>query len=241
MRRRGQFHPATVSAACGAAVRNDTVGLQVSDSALTAAVNRVDNISAETTLPVINPIPNVTANLPGGSVTSLVVNFPLPTASDNCGIVNVTTSPISGSVFPLGVTTVNVMATDAAGNTANSSFTVTVLYYFTGFFQPVGNLPTINIINAGQAIPMKFSVNGNQGLNILSAGYPISTPVACDASEPGSTADETVNAGSSSLSDNATTDQCSYVWKTNKAWKGTCRMFVLKLNDGSEHYAKSRF
>lgn len=120
------------------------------------------------------------------------------------------------------------MATDAAGNTANSSFTVTVLYNFTSFFQPVDTLPTINIINAGQAIPMKFSLNGNQGLNILAAGYPISTPVACDASEPGSTVDETVNAGGSSLSDNATTDQYSYVWKTNKAWQGTCRMFVLE-------------
>ncbi len=120
------------------------------------------------------------------------------------------------------------MANDAAGNTANSSFTVTVLYNFTSFFQPVDTLPTINIINAGQAIPMKFSLNGNQGLNILAAGYPISTPVACDASEPGSTVDETVNAGGSSLSDNATTDQYSYVWKTNKAWQGTCRMFVLE-------------
>lgn len=36
-------------------------------------------------------------------------------------------SPPSGSTFPLGTTTVNCVATDACGNTANSSFTVTVV------------------------------------------------------------------------------------------------------------------
>jgi len=78
-------------------------------------------------------------------------------------------------------------------------------------------------------------------LNIVAAGYPISTPIACNASEPGSTINQTVNAGGSSLSYNATTDQYSYVWKTENAWRGTCRMFVLKLADGTKHYAKFRF
>src|SRR5262249_31276993 len=36
------------------------------------------------------------------------------------------TTPASGSTFPLGTTTVNCTATDAAGNTATCSFTVTV-------------------------------------------------------------------------------------------------------------------
>ena len=41
------------------------------------------------------------------------------------GAVTVTCVPPSGSIFPLGVTTVNCSATDAHGNTANDSFTVT--------------------------------------------------------------------------------------------------------------------
>ncbi|MCY7348902.1 MAG: PxKF domain-containing protein, partial [Pyrinomonadaceae bacterium] len=36
-------------------------------------------------------------------------------------------------------------------------------------------MPTVNIVNAGQSIPIKFSLSGYQGLNIVAAGYPIST------------------------------------------------------------------
>jgi hypothetical protein len=50
-----------------------------------------------------------------------------PTATDIVdGSVPVTCNWASGDVFPLGTTTVDCSATDAAGNTANGSFTVTV-------------------------------------------------------------------------------------------------------------------
>lgn len=49
-------------------------------------------------------------------------------AIDNVdGAVPVTLSPASGSTFPLGTTTVTATATDAAGNAAAGSFTVTVV------------------------------------------------------------------------------------------------------------------
>ncbi len=99
----------------------------------------------------------------------------------------------------------------------------------------------VNIAVAGSAIAVKFSLNGNQGLNIMAAGYPISSPVACDAGEPGAVIEETVNAGGSSLTYDAATDRYSYIWKTNKAWKGTCRILVVRLNDGSDHFAKFSF
>jgi hypothetical protein len=58
---------------------------------------------------------------------SAVVTYPTPTPSDNCnGPVTVTCSPASGSTFPVGSTSVTCTATDAAGLTANCSFTVTV-------------------------------------------------------------------------------------------------------------------
>jgi HYR domain-containing protein len=59
---------------------------------------------------------------PAGSRT---VNYTV-TASDNCPGVTVVCTPPSGSVFPVGTTTVNCTATDAHGNTASCSFTVTV-------------------------------------------------------------------------------------------------------------------
>ncbi|WP_298821575.1 HYR domain-containing protein, partial [uncultured Chloroflexus sp.] len=42
------------------------------------------------------------------------------------GSVAVTCAPASGSVFPLGETTVSCVASDAAGNRASGSFTVTI-------------------------------------------------------------------------------------------------------------------
>jgi Tol biopolymer transport system component len=113
-------------------------------------------------------------------------------------------------------------------------------YTFTGFFQPVDNLPTLNIVNAGKAIPVKFSLSGDQGLNIFTSGYPSSTVIAC-GSTAGDAVEQTVTAGSSSLSYDANTDQYTYVWKTEKAWAGTCRTLVLKLSDGTFQRANFKF
>ena len=77
------------------------------------------------TPPIISCPANITTEFTGQA--GAIVNFALPTATDNCGgQVTVTSSKASGSVFPLGVTTVLLTAKDAAGNTANCSFTVTV-------------------------------------------------------------------------------------------------------------------
>ena len=62
------------------------------------------------------------------STSGRVVNFPNVVASDNCGIASVTYSTQSGSVFPLGITTVQVTVIDACGNTNSCSFLVQVLF-----------------------------------------------------------------------------------------------------------------
>ena len=49
------------------------------------------------------------------------------TATDLCSAVSLVMNPPSGSLFPIGVTPVHVRATDACTNSANCSFTVTVL------------------------------------------------------------------------------------------------------------------
>jgi hypothetical protein len=114
-------------------------------------------------------------------------------------------------------------------------------YSFAGFFQPIDNLPTLNVAKAGQAIPVKFSLNGDKGLNILAAGYPLSTKILCDASEPQDMIEETVPPGESSLSYDAATDTYVYIWKTAKGWSGTCRQLVVKFIDGTFHYANFNF
>jgi Thrombospondin type 3 repeat len=114
-------------------------------------------------------------------------------------------------------------------------------YDFVGFSQPVDNLPTLNLASAGGAIPVRFSLGGDQGLAIFADGYPVSSPITCNVNEPGAVIEETINGGGSSLSYDAATDQYKYIWKTSKAWKETCRMLVVKFNDGSQHFAKFRF
>jgi hypothetical protein len=32
-----------------------------------------------------------------------------------------------------------------------------------------------------------------------------------------------------------------YSWKTDKAWAGTCRQLIVKLTDGTYHWADFRF
>ena len=61
--------------------------------------------------------------------TGAIATYSTPTATDNCGVQSVTRnagSLASGSVFPIGTTTVTHTATDIYGNTSSCSFTVTV-------------------------------------------------------------------------------------------------------------------
>ncbi|HKA18702.1 MAG TPA: HYR domain-containing protein [Blastocatellia bacterium] len=61
-----------------------------------------------------------------GASSCQVVNFPPPTATDNCPGVTVVCNPPAGSCFPTGTTSVTCTATDGSGNTASCSFSITV-------------------------------------------------------------------------------------------------------------------
>jgi hypothetical protein len=206
-----------------------------------ATANRTVNV-VDTTPPAISCPANIVAMLPPNSMaTSMVVNYPAVTATDSCSAsVTVNSTPASGSIFPVGTTTVNASASDGT-NTSNCSFTVTVLYNFAGFFPPISNQPVVNVVNAGRAIPVKFSLSGYKGLNIFAPNSPASGQVACNSSDPAVTLEDTVTAGGSSLSYDASSDQYVYVWKTDASWAGTCRQLVVVLNDGTIHRADFRF
>jgi hypothetical protein len=212
----------------------DAVGNQ--SPILTRTVTVVD-----TTPPTVTPPANITVYLPlNSTATSMAVSYPNPaTATDTCGGTTIAYSPASGSVFNVGTTTVTVTATDDHNNSASATFTVTVLYNFTGFFQPVGNLPALNSVNAGRGIPVKFSLSGNKGLAIFATGSPYSVQFDC-GNGTAIDLEETVTAGGSSLS-YGSGDQYIYVWKTESSWAGTCRQLNVVLNDGSVHQANFKF
>ena len=112
-----------------------------------------------------------------------------------------------------------------------------VIYNFRGFFPPVDNPPTFNIVNAGTRVPVKFSLGGNQGLNIFVAGYPTSVPIACPLSASLDEIEQILPLEVGSLSYDARTDTYNYKWRTDRAWAGTCRQLVIRLNDGTDHIA----
>jgi len=95
-------------------------------------------------------------------------------------------------------------------------------------------------VNAGRAVPLKFSLAGFQGMDILS-GTPKVVWVPCTngASDP---IDEFAStAGNSGLQYDPVADQYIYVWKTDRNWAGKCAKLVVTLKDGTSHEAWFRF
>ncbi len=85
-------------------------------------VEVLDNQAPVLTCPGNQPPVNASLNQ-----CSATVNFPVPTATDNCGQVQPVPITPAGPSFDVGVHTVIYTATDNAGNTSSCAFTVTVL------------------------------------------------------------------------------------------------------------------
>ena len=103
---------------------NYVITYSATDGVNPATATRTVNV-VDTTPPAISCPANVIAVLPPNSMaTSMVVNYPAVTATDSCSAsVTVNSTPASGSIFPVGTTTVNASASDGT-NTSNCSFTV---------------------------------------------------------------------------------------------------------------------
>ena len=97
----------------------DSKGLSASSTAFSVIVR-------DSTPPVISGIP-ADITVQATSTEGIVVNYTLPTAQDQVdGVVGVMADKASGSLFPVGTTTVNFTAKDSRNNQATASFKVTV-------------------------------------------------------------------------------------------------------------------
>jgi hypothetical protein len=159
----------------------------------------------------------------GGYTVGPITALSSPDSSGN-GVYCYDNDPTNCAVFPVNTY-------------RDSNYWVTPLwgYDFAGFFQPIDNVPTVNVAKAGSAIPVKFSLGSNQGLGVLRTGYPQITTVSCSSTAALDVVETTVSAGSSSLQYDPVANQYSYIWKTATSWAGTCAQFELGLNDGSTH------
>lgn len=114
----------------------DVAGNQASNSFIVTVVD-----TTAPTLPMLPNIANVEATGPDGA--AVIYNGAANDLVD--GTVSISFDILSGSMFPLGNTTVRYSATDAAGNAANGSFTVTVVD------TTAPTLPVMSNINAVEA------------------------------------------------------------------------------------------
>jgi hypothetical protein len=157
---------------------------------------------------------------------------------------------VTGAVSPCvlahrygrGTWTARVTVTDGDGGSFEVQRSVTVAdtaWPWRGFLQPVDNAPAINVVKAGQAVPVKFGLGGYRGMDIFAAGSPASGAVTCGGGDT-DTVEETSNPGASSLTYDVGTDTYQYVWKTQKNWAGQCRRLVVELADGTSHWAEFR-
>jgi hypothetical protein len=140
-----------------------------------------------------------------------------------------------------GAYTVIVSVTDKDGGTGAQSTSHAVIFKWTGTFPLFTSYPILNLYNSGYTVPVLFSLNGNKGLDIFLDATPVSQPVSCKNGAPLGDPVPTVTLGSTSLIYLPRLDQYTYLWKTDKAWKGTCRLFTISLVDGTTHSAGFRF
>jgi hypothetical protein len=193
--------------------------------------------------------PAITMNTPADGAQYLlgqIVNadYSCQDEVDGSGLASCVGTVANGSPIDtasVGSKSFTVNATDNTGNPFSLTHNYSVVYSFSGFLQPVDNLPTLNVVNAGKGIPVKFSLSGNQGSNVLAAGFPTSQRITCAGGAALDDVEQTLTVGNSSLSYDAATDTYTYGWKTERAWAGTCRQLIIKLSDGTEHLANFKF
>jgi hypothetical protein len=145
-------------------------------------------------------------------------------------------TPAAGTVLKAGPQTLTVNFTPAdSGNYSEASKSVTIVvnpYSFTGFFQPIDNGGVLNSAKAGSTIPVKFSLGGDKGMDIL-AQAPTVGPIKCDPTAATDPLEEVSTATVSGLKYDPTANQYIYNWKTSTSYAGTCQQLVVRLADGT--------
>jgi vacuolar-type H+-ATPase catalytic subunit A/Vma1 len=211
---------------------------------------------ANTAGPFLVTSPNTAVSLPGASTQTVTWNVAntdvAPVSTGNVKIslsvdsghtypyVLASSTPNTGSasvVLPMVGTTHARIKIEAVDNVffdvSNADFAIT--WPFTGFFSPIG--PGSNSAKAGSAVPVKFSLGGDRGLAILADGYPASVQVDCITGAPLGSPEPTASDDGLTFANGL----YSYVWKTSKAWGGTCRQLQVLLVDGTLHTALFTF
>ena len=135
-----------------------------------------------------------------------------------------------------------VTASDGAGNTAAASAGYRVVYDFEAFLWPVRKRPRVNTWVAGRSVPIRFELGGNQGLDVIEDGWPQVAVVGCDFTAQPEAGDPARHPRwFRELVYRKSKKRYVMVWQTDRRWAGTCRQFMLKLEDGTVKRADFKF
>ena len=137
---------------------------------------------------------------------------------------------------PLTVT-VTVQVTDEHGQSSTDTAEVRIIWDFGGFQSPA-NPGGVTQVKAGATLPVKFSLDGPQGMAVLDgdptfqrqhcqSGADIGPAITAVASEP--------------FAYDVATDTYKFAWKTQKAWAGWCGTLTVALADGESYPMEVRF
>jgi hypothetical protein len=207
------------------------------------ATDQAGNDSANAELTV-----HVDADDPDVGFTSCPADVPLHSAmqadwsaSDaHSGLATPSSGSESLDTSSIATRTVGASATDHVGHEASAECAYRVIFDFGGFYKPVDNWPAINELRAGDVIPLTFSLDGDQGLDVIAPGYPQSDGIDCSA-PPELTTGSPTSAARDLMFRRGNGGRYSYFWASDAGWAGTCRQVVVKLVDGTFHRANVSF
>ena len=206
---------------------------QATDNAGNPSSATVGSVKVDADNPTVTITGCPTGAIYAGSSHSVTV----AASDDESGLASDPSGTVALDTSSVGSRTLSRSASDNVGHSGSATCNYSVVYNWTGFFRPVDDLPMLNSVKAGSAVPVKFSLGGNQGLSIFAANHPKSEQIACSSTAPVDGIEQTATAGQSALSYDPIAEQYNYVWKTDKAWAGTCRQLVVKLADNTYHRA----
>lgn len=190
-------------------------------------------VSFTATVAAISPATGIPSGFVQFIINSVEVGDPVAL---NSGVATLTHRFNAVGSYTIGAT---YLGDSNFNGVSAATLTQRVIYDFAGFFRPIDNDGILNVVKAGSAVPVKFSLGGDQGLGIMPA-TPKAPTMVCNPDAAVDLVDQTVTASNSSLSYDAVANQYVYVWKTDKAWTG-CRQLQITLADGQTYTANFKF
>jgi hypothetical protein len=208
-----------------------------SHTATGTATDAAGNISQTASLTVQVDADNPTVSF--GSCPSMVLLHATSSAGWSASDASSDLQSTATGSVPLDTSTVgphqvqSPAPTDNVGHSGTAATcSYTVIYDFAGFLG-LPAYPGFTTIKAKDGLTVRFSLAGDQGLDVLAAGSPTVVPVSCSTGAPiGTSASAETKRG---LTYNSSTASYSYQWLTDPGWAKTCRQLVVTLADGTVH------